>query len=105
MSHVRSHERPASLLSPEVMDSEDALFCGTRGGWIDGQTQGLVHTTGGYSLFAAYDAKTFIVRGDIFACVAGGRMDYRTYRRLRSLLLGNFAFGSCIIPILVATGI
>lgn len=79
---------------PEVMDSEDPLFLLYTSG-STGKPKGLVHTTGGYSLFAAYTTqKTFdIVEGDIFACVADcGWITGHTYVVYGPLLLGSTTF-------------
>jgi acetyl-CoA synthetase len=56
---------------PEDMDSEDNLFILYTSG-STGKPKGLLHTTGGYALFAKMTTQiTFDLRpGDLFACVA-----------------------------------
>lgn len=56
---------------PEAMDAEDNLFLLYTSG-STGKPKGLVHTTGGYALYAMMTtATTFdITKGDLFACVA-----------------------------------
>jgi acetyl-CoA synthetase len=56
---------------PEVMDAEDGLFLLYTSG-STGKPKGLLHTTGGYALYAMLTTKiTFDLEpGDLFACVA-----------------------------------
>jgi len=92
MDPLVSVQRP--YCPPEIMDSEDNLFILYTSG-STGKPKGLVHTTGGYSLFAAYTTQTTfdISEGDIFACVADcGWITGHTYVVYGPLLLGSTTF-------------
>jgi len=79
---------------PVWMDSEDNLFILYTSG-STGKPKGLVHTTGGYSLYAAFTTKMSfdLTPGDIFACVADcGWITGHTYVVYGPLLNGNTTF-------------
>lgn len=79
---------------PEWMDAEDNFFILYTSG-STGKPKGLLHTTGGYALYAAYTtATTFnIKKDDIFACVADcGWITGHTYVVYGALLNGGTTF-------------
>jgi acetyl-CoA synthetase len=69
MDELVALQRPYA--PPVALDSEDSLFILYTSG-STGKPKGLVHTTGGYALYAAFTTQTsFDLReGDLFACVA-----------------------------------
>jgi len=69
MDILVADQRPYCV--PESMDAEDNLFILYTSG-STGMPKGLVHTTGGYALYAAHTTRTTfdLAPGDIFACVA-----------------------------------
>ena len=79
---------------PVHMDSEDELFILYTSG-STGKPKGLLHTTGGYAVFAAMTTKlTFGLNpGDLFACVADcGWITGHTYVVYGPLLNGSTTF-------------
>ncbi|KAL7575796.1 hypothetical protein ACA910_003123 [Epithemia clementina (nom. ined.)] len=89
--HV-AKQRPYSV--PEWMDAEDNLFILYTSG-STGKPKGLVHTTGGYALFAAFTSHNSfdLKEGDLFACVADcGWITGHTYVVYGPLLNGCTTF-------------
>lgn len=87
-------DRQRPYCPPVSMDSEDNLFILYTSG-STGQPKGLVHTTGGYALYAAFTTKTTfdLAEGDIFACVADcGWITGHTYVVYGPLLNGGTTF-------------
>lgn len=79
---------------PEWMDAEDELFILYTSG-STGTPKGLVHTTGGYAVYAAFTTKTTfdLKKDDLFACVADcGWITGHTYVVYGPLLNGGKTF-------------
>jgi acetyl-CoA synthetase len=78
----------------EWMDAEDGLFILYTSG-STGNPKGLLHTVGGYSVYAAFTTKTSfgLEEGDLFACVADcGWITGHTYVVYGPLLNGSTSF-------------
>jgi acetyl-CoA synthetase len=89
MDPLVADQRPYSV--PVWMDAEDGLFLLYTSG-STGQPKGLLHTTGGYAVYAAHTCQTSfgLQRGDKFACVADcGWITGHTYV-VYGPLLGGF---------------
>mmetsp|Transcript_24101 Transcript_24101/g.35708 ORF Transcript_24101/g.35708 Transcript_24101/m.35708 type:complete len:703 (-) Transcript_24101:1897-4005(-) len=92
MDKLVAAQRPYCV--PEVMDAEDNLFILYTSG-STGMPKGLVHTSGGYALYAAMTTQTTfdLAPGDIFACVADcGWITGHTYAVYGPLLNGGTTF-------------
>lgn len=87
-SHLKKSE--TSECEAEVMDSEDPLFILYTSG-STGKPKGLVHTTGGYMVYAAHTFENVFQaeKGDIFWCTADiGWITGHTYLTYGPLLNG-----------------
>jgi acetyl-CoA synthetase len=92
MDPLVAEQRP--YCPPEVMDAEDPFFILYTSG-STGKPKGLLHTTGGYAVYAAFTTQnTFaLAGGDLFACVADcGWITGHTYVVYGPLLCGSTTF-------------
>lgn len=92
MDCLVSVQRP--YFPPEWVDAEDSLFILYTSG-STGKPKGLLHTTGGYAVYAHFTTQTSFAlsEGDIFACVADcGWITGHTYVVYGPLLNGTTTF-------------
>lgn len=92
MDLLVAEQRP--YIAPEVMDAEDPFFLLYTSG-STGKPKGLLHTTGGYAVYAAFTTRhSFALEeGDLFACVADcGWITGHTYVVYGPLLCGSTTF-------------